>query len=136
MYFPKTALPILLECEAFWKGATSGGKILARLPKKHVDFVIADASTLQRLVVVELDDTSYKAEKTQKRDMLVNEAFKETGYPMIRIPVSADGYDVKNGLFKRGRLLRFSSFNTWQSVKVCIVGVNFLQLFFLHKSNA
>jgi very-short-patch-repair endonuclease len=65
-----------------------------QIAKKHVDFVVCARSSMKALVIIELDDRSHASKKAQKRDNLVNEAFKQANLPIIRMRVGMHGYDT------------------------------------------
>lgn len=60
-------------------------KLFYDLAYKHIDFVICDAETLDIVCAVELDDVYHNREDRQKRDILVNRAFSESGIRLFRI---------------------------------------------------
>jgi hypothetical protein len=64
-----------------------------RIDRKHVDFVLADAETLQPLCGIELDDSSHQRPDRQERDRFVERVFAAAGLPLVRVPVRA-GYNA------------------------------------------
>lgn len=56
--------------------------------RKSVDYVICTLKDLNPVCAVELDDDSHLKASRQKRDQIVNGIFKQTGLPLLRIPVS------------------------------------------------
>lgn len=54
---------------------------------KCVDFVIVDHSTMQPLLVVELDDKSHERVERQERDRFVDEVLDSVGLPILHWPV-------------------------------------------------
>lgn len=65
-----------------------------QIDRKHVDFVICDAKTMQPLLGIELDDTSHQRKDRQERDDFVDQVFAAAGLPMLHIP-AARGYQPK-----------------------------------------
>jgi hypothetical protein len=57
-----------------------------KIDRKHVDFLICHAVTMQPLVGVELDDKSHQRQDHQERDAFVNEVFQAAGLPLLHIP--------------------------------------------------
>jgi very-short-patch-repair endonuclease len=51
---------------------------------KHLNCVLADASTLAPLLVIELDDKSHWQEDVQKRDAFKNAALASAGVRVLR----------------------------------------------------
>ncbi len=57
----------------------------------HLDFVLADAATLEPVLVVELDDRSHTNEKARQRDAFKDAALAAARLPILR--VQAGRYD-------------------------------------------
>lgn len=53
----------------------------------HLDFVLADAGTLEPVLVVELDDKSHLQETAQRRDVFKDAALSAAGVPILRVKV-------------------------------------------------
>ncbi|NOH36747.1 DUF2726 domain-containing protein [Vibrio coralliilyticus] len=66
---------------------------LGKIAQKHVDFVITDAKTSKIIAAIELDDSSHKSERGQKRDMFVNNVFASANIPLVRFPAQR-GYQL------------------------------------------
>jgi hypothetical protein len=64
-----------------------------RIDRKHVDFLLCDATTMRPLVGIELDDRSHDAAKRQERDRFVERVFETAGLPLVRVPLRS-GYSV------------------------------------------
>ncbi|MCB1232356.1 MAG: DUF2726 domain-containing protein [Verrucomicrobiae bacterium] len=64
-----------------------------RIDRKHVDFVICDAKTMDPVMAIELDDQTHRRKDRQERDQFVDEVFRVAGIPLIHIP-AAKGYQV------------------------------------------
>ena len=64
-----------------------------RIDRKHVDFLLCDATTMRPLVGIELDDRSHEATKRQERDRFVERVFDTAGLPLVRVPLRS-GYSV------------------------------------------
>jgi hypothetical protein len=58
----------------------------------HLDFVLADASTLEPKLVIELDDRSHRRESSRQRDAFKDAALEAAGMPVLRVSVGR--YDV------------------------------------------
>jgi Protein of unknown function (DUF2726) len=58
----------------------------------HLDFVLADAATLEVVLVIELDDKSHLGTEAQKRDKFKNAALGAAGVPILRVR-AAGRYD-------------------------------------------
>lgn len=61
--------------------------------KKHVDFVLCDASTMRVVCAVELDDKSHQKESRKQRDAFVDRVFDTTKIPLFHIPAKS-GYSA------------------------------------------
>jgi ssDNA-binding Zn-finger/Zn-ribbon topoisomerase 1 len=57
---------------------------LNKISKKHVDFLVCNASSMKAVCGIELDDTSHARQDRMIRDEFVNEVFKTAGLPLIR----------------------------------------------------
>ena len=66
-------------------------------PKTHLDFLIYDTVTLQPLMAIEVDGTSYHSEgsKQKERDKLKNEILKKIGLPLLRLVTDGSGEKQK-----------------------------------------
>lgn len=64
-----------------------------RIDRKHVDFLLCDAKTMQPLLGIELDDASHAKKKRQERDQFVDQVFAAAGLPILHVP-AARGYNV------------------------------------------
>lgn len=64
-----------------------------KIDRKHVDFLLCDATSLTPRLAVELDDKSHQRGDRQARDAFVDEVFKVGGLPLLRVPTRAS-YDV------------------------------------------
>src|SRR3989304_438966 len=58
-----------------------------RIDRKHLDFLICDAGTLDPVFGIELDDSSHQNSKRVARDMFKDEVFETAGLPLVRVPV-------------------------------------------------
>lgn len=67
----------------------------------HLDFVLADASTTEPVLVVELDDKSHATPKARQRDAFKDAALASAGVPLLRV-AAAGRYDAAE-LMKRIR---------------------------------
>ena len=64
-----------------------------RIDRKHVDFLLCDATTMRPRVGIELDDRSHDAANRQERDRFVERVFETAGLPLVRVPLRS-GYSV------------------------------------------
>ena len=66
--------------------ASARTSALNRITSKHVDFAVCDPRTLQIVGVIELDDSSHREARRQRRDEFVDAALVSAGVPLVRIP--------------------------------------------------
>lgn len=66
-------------------------KFLNWISKKHVDFVLCDAVTMQVVCAVELDDKSHQKEARKERDEFIDRVFETAKIPLFHIPAK-NGY--------------------------------------------
>jgi len=76
-----------------------------RIDRKHVDFVICDAGTLDPQLGVELDDASHDSASRRERDAFVNRVFEAAGLPLARVSAQLQ-YNTDEVRAKLGRALR------------------------------
>ena len=57
-----------------------------RISRKHLDFVVCAADTLDLICAVELDDKSHSEKARQARDTFLEEALEAAGVPLVRFP--------------------------------------------------
>lgn len=74
------------------KGTAERQTYVNKISSKHVDFLLCEPKFVAPVLVVELDDSSHKREKTQERDEFVDQALGDAGLPILRVPVQAS-YD-------------------------------------------
>ncbi len=55
------------------------------IERKHVDYVICDAGSMQPLLAVELDDASHRQKDSQESDEFKNQTFAAAGLPLLRV---------------------------------------------------
>ena len=55
-----------------------------KIDRKHIDFVLCDAQTMQVVAAVELDDKSHDSDRARQRDAVKNKACAAAGLPLIR----------------------------------------------------
>lgn len=60
-----------------------------QINSKHIDYVICDAGSLEICAAIELDDASHKAASRKFRDEFINQACKDAGLPLLRVPAKA-----------------------------------------------
>lgn len=58
-----------------------------RIDRKHIDFVLCDASTMTPRLLIELDDSSHSRQDRAERDRFVNAALDAAGLPIEHIRV-------------------------------------------------
>lgn len=66
---------------------------LNKINRKHVDFVLCDASVVKPVLAIELDDRSHKRQDRQERDQFVDAVFAAAGLPLLHI-TAARGYQI------------------------------------------
>jgi hypothetical protein len=54
----------------------------------HLDFVLADTTTIEPLLVIELDDRSHAQPEARQRDAFKNDALASAGVPIVRVVVT------------------------------------------------
>lgn len=64
-----------------------------KIARKHVDFLLCDASDMQMLCAIELDDSSHELKERKERDRFVNRAFAAAGLDIIHIPLKSEFED-------------------------------------------
>ncbi len=87
---PKVRLADILAVESENKNYISHFNKIAR---KHVDFLLCDASDMEMLCAVELDDSSHELKERKKRDRFVNKAFEAAGLDIIHVPLKSEFED-------------------------------------------
>ncbi len=65
-----------------------------RIDRRHVDFVVCDAATMQPLLGIELDDSSHRRKDSEESDRLKDGAFAAAGLPLLRV-TAARGYEPR-----------------------------------------
>jgi hypothetical protein len=79
--FPQVRLSSLVSSKASGKHYKAG---INRLNKKSVDYVLCERVTLETAYVIELDDSSHDRPDRVKRDDMVEESLRSTGYKLVR----------------------------------------------------
>jgi Protein of unknown function (DUF2726) len=69
-----------------------------RFDKKIADFVLCDKERAVAQLVIELDGSSHKREKTKVRDALVDRMLTSIGLPILHLPVGASSEEVRGGV--------------------------------------
>lgn len=59
-----------------------------RIERKHADFVLCDAQTMQPILASGLDDSSHERKDRQKRHGFVDQVFAVAGLPILHIPAT------------------------------------------------
>jgi hypothetical protein len=72
------------------KGLSRSGwqRAFNAISAKHFDFLICDPQDCSVKAAVELDDSSHRSAKSQKRDRFLNGACESAGLPLLRIKAS------------------------------------------------
>lgn len=73
-------------------------KFLNWINRKHVDFVLCDAGTMQVVCAVELDDKSHQNDARKERDAFVDRVFETAKVPLFHIPAKR-GYSAEDFTF-------------------------------------
>ncbi|WP_294537728.1 DUF2726 domain-containing protein [uncultured Rhodoblastus sp.] len=60
-------------------------KAISRVFAKSVDFVLCNRSTLDPVLILELDDRSHQAADRRRRDQLVDRVCAEAGLPLVHL---------------------------------------------------
>lgn len=81
--------------DLFFPSVESGEKMryLNKINRKHVDFLLCDAETLEPVCGVELDDSSHQREDRIRRDQFVDQVYNSAGFPLVHVPLQ-NGYSV------------------------------------------
>ncbi len=61
-----------------------------RIDRKHLDFLLCDAQTMQPVLGVELDDRSHARRDRQESDAFKDKVFRAAGLPLVRIQARAN----------------------------------------------
>lgn len=56
-----------------------------KIDRKHVDYLLCDAQTMQPLLGIELDDRSHQRKDRQARDKFVDRVFVTAGLPILHV---------------------------------------------------
>jgi hypothetical protein len=59
------------------------GRLFGKISSKHLDYVLADRTTLRPLCAIELNDKSHARKDRQERDRLIGEALASAGLPIV-----------------------------------------------------
>jgi hypothetical protein len=78
---------------------------LNKIAQRHLDFLVCDATTMQPILGIELDDGSHQRSDRRERDSFVEQVFQAAGLPLLRVPVrhtynSREIEDLITPLFK------------------------------------
>jgi|GEM_PF-738766 len=61
-------------------------RLRGHIKLRHVDFVVCDATTLEVLMCIELDDRSHQRAKAKEADAYKDRAMRDAGLTLIRVP--------------------------------------------------
>jgi predicted RNA-binding Zn-ribbon protein involved in translation (DUF1610 family) len=89
-----------------------------KIDRKHIDFLLCDATTMKPRFAIELDDSSHQRADRIERDEFVDRVFKAAGLPLLHVPVRGS-YDTR----ELGALLKAALESHAQSQPVSIVDV-------------
>jgi hypothetical protein len=67
------------------EGTENAGAWFGKIGQKHVDFMLAEKTDIQPILVVELDDSSHDLPHRQARDVFVDDALKTAGLAILRV---------------------------------------------------
>ncbi len=56
-----------------------------RINQKHIDFLICEPNTMKPILGIELDDSTHKRANRQERDKFIDDVFKATDLPLLRV---------------------------------------------------
>jgi len=74
------------------ESSTNSRSDFARISQKHIDFVLADPTTLTPKLLIELDDRSHQREDRKARDQFVDGVATAAGIPILHISTRVE-YD-------------------------------------------
>lgn len=78
--FTKVRLADIVGCsDALWD-QEPGRKIA----QKHVDFVLCERASSRIILVIELDDRSHRRPERKRRDLFLNQLFRDADIPLLR----------------------------------------------------
>lgn len=83
---PKVRLADIIETNPFNQAYHN------QIDRKHIDFLLCEASSMRPVAGIELDDSSHQQASAQERDQVKDAAFRAAGLPLRRIPAS-QSYD-------------------------------------------
>lgn len=69
-----------------------------RFDKKIADFVLCDRESAVAQLVIELDGSSHKREKTQERDALIDAILESISLPILHIPAGTLKSDIRSSV--------------------------------------
>lgn len=87
--FPKVRLADVIHLRSKPRSHSSYWEAFNRISQRHVDFVIADAQSLQTILVVELDDKTHLHPRQVKKDAFLNSVLQNCGIPIARIKAAS-----------------------------------------------
>lgn len=95
--FTQVSLGSLLKVD---KSGKEYWEYMNKISRKSVDFVIADKTNFDALIVIELDDRSHSLYKRQDRDRFLKEALESANIQLIRFTVknTYNTVDIQNVL--------------------------------------
>jgi len=76
--------------DLFYAKSRDGSKYRAftnKIDRKHVDFLLCDPKTVRPIAGIELDDKSHQRSDRQARDEFIENVFRVSNLPLVRIPV-------------------------------------------------
>lgn len=59
-----------------------------KISRKHLDFTLCHPRTMKPVLVIELDDSSHRNPKQQRRDAEKDAILAQAGVPVLRVPVA------------------------------------------------
>jgi hypothetical protein len=75
-----------------------------RINQKHIDFLFCEPNTMKPILGIELDDPTHRKSSRQERDKFVDEVFKTTGLPLLRV-MAKQAYDSRELITQIGEVM-------------------------------
>lgn len=72
----------------FAKSGSNSQAYRNKINRKHVDFLLCDATSYKPVMGVELDDSSHGRKDRAERDRFVDQVFAVAGLPLLRVPAA------------------------------------------------
>jgi predicted RNA-binding Zn-ribbon protein involved in translation (DUF1610 family) len=84
---PKAAISakVRLADILFVPNANKNVSYFNRISQRHVDFLLCESSTMQPVLVIELDDSSHKKPRQIERDQFLDQTLEAANLPILRV---------------------------------------------------